>query len=99
MATSVTGGAPVSVRMERLRLYPIDLQATVTIDGLDLALGRLYLPPDAPVIPERGRASTSVSLSLDAQEGLRIDATTRLEDVRLTLERVELYSAFALLPE
>ena len=33
-----------AVRLERLRLYPIDLEGTVTIDGLDLAMGRVYLP-------------------------------------------------------
>ncbi len=46
VATSVTGGAPVSVRITRLRLYPIDLEATLTIDGLDLAMGRVYLPAE-----------------------------------------------------
>ena len=71
VATSVTGGAPVSVRMERLRLYPIDLEATVTIDGLDLAMGRVYLPPSTPVRLDRGRGSTSVRVTLDAREGLR----------------------------
>jgi Domain of Unknown Function (DUF748) len=84
VATSVTDGAPVSVRVDRLRLYPIDLQATVTIDGLDLALGRVYLPPDAPVVLDRGRASTSIRVALEAREGLRLDAAARLEDVLLT---------------
>ena len=69
VASSVTGGAPVSVRVERLRLYPIDLEATVTIDGLDLALGRVYLPADTPVVLDRGRGSTSVRVSLDAARG------------------------------
>jgi uncharacterized protein involved in outer membrane biogenesis len=84
VASSVTGGAPVSVRVERLRLYPIDLLATVTIDGLDLALGRVYLPADTPVVLDRGRGSTSVRVSLDAKEGLRLDATAHVEDVVLT---------------
>ena len=84
VASSVTGGAPVSVRVERLRLYPIDLLATVTIDGLDLALGRVYLPADTPVGLDRGRGSTSVRVSLDAKEGLRLDATAHVEDVVLT---------------
>ena len=84
VASSVTGGAPVSLRVERLRLYPIDLQATVTIEGVDLAMGRVYLPPDAPVMVDGGRASTSVQVNLEAREGLRLDATTRVEDVVLT---------------
>jgi Domain of Unknown Function (DUF748) len=83
VGTSVTGGAPVSVEVQRLRLYPIHLQATVTIEGLDLALTRLYLPPNAPVVLDRGRASTSVTVALDARDGLRIDATGRFEDVAL----------------
>ena len=84
VATSVTGGAPVSVRMERLRLYPIDLEATVTIDGLDLAMGRVYLPPSTPVLLDQGRGSTSVRVRLDAREGLRLDGTARVADVLLT---------------
>ena len=84
VASSVTEGAPVSLRVERLRLYPIDLQATVTIEGVDLAMGRVYLPPDAPVMVDGGRASTSVQVNLEAREGLRLDATTRVEDVVLT---------------
>jgi Domain of Unknown Function (DUF748) len=83
VASSVTGGAPVSVRVERLRLYPIDLEATVTIDGLDLALGRVYFPPDSPVILGRGRASASLHVALEARAGLRLDASARLEDVLL----------------
>jgi uncharacterized protein involved in outer membrane biogenesis len=84
VATSVTGGAPVSVRVERLRLYPIDLAATVTIDGLDLAMGRIYLPTSMPVLLDGGRGTTSVRVTLDARGGLRLDATARVEDVVLT---------------
>ena len=84
VATSVTGGAPVSIRMTRLRLYPIDLEATLTIDGLDLAMGRVYLPPSTPVRLDRGRGSTSVRVRLDATDGLRLDATAHVEDIVLT---------------
>jgi hypothetical protein len=83
VGTSVTAGAPVSLEMEHLRLYPIHLQATVTVEGLDLGLARLYLPPDAPVVLDRGRASTSVKVALDARDGLRVDATGRFDDVAL----------------
>jgi hypothetical protein len=83
VGTSVTAGAPVSVEVKDLRLYPIHLQATVTVKGLDLALARLYLPPEAPVVLERGRATTSVTVALDARDGLRVDATSRFEDVAL----------------
>jgi Domain of Unknown Function (DUF748) len=84
VATSVTGGAPVSVRVERLRLYPIDLEAMLTIDGLDLAMGRVYFPTSMPVLLDGGRGTTSVRVTLDAREGLRLDATARVEDVVLT---------------
>jgi uncharacterized protein DUF748 len=84
VATSVTGGAPVSVRIDRLRLYPIDLQATVTIQGLDLAMGQVYLPPDAPVVLDRGRGSMSLNVALEARDGLHLDAGVRIEDAVLT---------------
>ena len=78
---SVTGGAPVSVEVTDLRLYPVRLQATVTVEGLDLTPARVYLPPDAPAVLSGGRASMSVAIGLDAREGLRGDATGRFEDV------------------
>jgi hypothetical protein len=78
---SVTAGAPVAVEVKDLRLYPIRLQATVTVEGLDLTPARVYFPPDAPAILDRGRASASVTVTLDAREGIRADARGRLEDV------------------
>jgi hypothetical protein len=80
---SVTAGAPVTVEVERLRLYPVHLQARVTVEGLDVSLAQLYLPPTVPLLIERGRAHTRVEMALDAREGLRVDATTRLEDLAL----------------
>lgn len=84
VGTSVMAGTPVSVEVTRLRLYPIDLQASLSIQGLDLAMGRVYLPPDAPVVLDQGRVSTSVDVGLDVREGLRLNAKVRLEDVVLT---------------
>ncbi len=83
VGTSVTAGAPVSVEVTDLRLYPIHLQARVTIEGADLTPAQVYLPPDTSVVLERGRATTSVTLALDAREGLRADGTARIEDVAL----------------
>lgn len=80
---SVTAGAPASVEVRNLRLYPIHLQATVRLEGVDLTPVQVYLPPDAPVILDRGRASTSIMVALDAREGLRVDATGQFEDVAL----------------
>ena len=70
---SMTAGAPVLVEIANLRRYPVRLQATVTVEGLDLTPARVYLPPEAPVILHRGRASTSVTIALDAREGIRAD--------------------------
>src|SRR5262245_30752621 len=83
VAHSVTAGAPVSMEVTNLRLYPMHLQASVTIEGLDLALARVYFPPDAPVTIDRGRASTSVTVVFDARDGLRANASSRFEDVAL----------------
>jgi Domain of Unknown Function (DUF748) len=83
-ASSVTDGAPVSVDVRRLRLYPIDLEATVTVEGVDLALARVYMPADAPAVLERGRVNTSVDVAVHARDGLRVDATARFQDVVFT---------------
>ena len=83
LASAVTAGAPVSIEVKSLRLSPVHVQATMTTEGLDLALARVYLPPDARLALERGRASSSVTVVFDAREGLRADATGRFEDVVL----------------
>jgi uncharacterized protein involved in outer membrane biogenesis len=81
VARSITAGAPVSIELRNVRLHPIHLQAVVTTEGLDLALARVYLPAQAPAVPERGRVSTSMTATLDAREGLSADLSGRLEDV------------------
>src|SRR5262245_12083856 len=84
VASSVTGGAPVTVDVQRLRLYPIDFAATVAVHGADLALARLYMPADAPAVLDRGRADLSADVMVHASEGIRVDATAHLADVALT---------------
>ena len=83
-ASSVTDGSPVSVNVKRLRLYPIDFDATVAVQGVDLALARVYMPTDAPAVLDRGRVDMSVDVALHATHGLRVDATARFEDVAFT---------------
>jgi hypothetical protein len=73
----------MSIDVQHLRLYPIHLQATVTAKGLDLSLARLYLPPDAPVILDQGRVSSSLKVALDARAGVRADVTGEFEDIVL----------------
>ena len=83
LGRSVTAGAPVSVEVQRLRLYPIHLEATVTVSGLDLTPAQVYVPARAPVRLERGRVSTNLALEVDARDGVRAHGTTRLQDVAL----------------
>src|SRR5437870_9626852 len=83
VASSVTAGAPNLVEIEQFRLYPIHLQATVTVKKLDLALARLYLPPDAQVVLDRGRVSSTLKVTVDARAGVRADLTGEFEDLAL----------------
>jgi uncharacterized protein involved in outer membrane biogenesis len=81
VATSVTAGAPVRIEVSKLRLYPIHMAATATVNGLDLALAQVYFPANARFRIDRGRLHTSVAITLDAQAGVRADATGRIDDV------------------
>jgi len=83
VASSVTAGAPNLVRIEQFRLYPIHLKATVTVKGLDLALARLYLPSDAPVVVDRGRVSSTLDVTYDARDVVQANLTGELEDLVL----------------
>ena len=83
VARSVTVGAPVLLEMQHVRLYPIHLEAAVTTSELDLSLARLYFPRDAAVVLERGRASSTLKVALDARAGVRADISGSLEDVVL----------------
>jgi hypothetical protein len=83
VARSVTVGAPVLLEMQKVRLYPIHLEAAVTTSELDLSLARLYFPRDAAVVLERGRASSTLRVALDARAGVRADVSGSLEDVVL----------------
>jgi len=83
VARSVTAGAPASLELTKVRLRPIHLDAVAKTTGLDLGLARLYFPPDAAVVLERGRASSTLELVLDAREGVRATATGELADVVL----------------
>jgi hypothetical protein len=83
VGTTVMAGAPVRLEIENLRLHPIHLRATVTAQGVDLSLARLYFPPDAPVVLDQGRGSSTLTVALDAAGGLRASGTGQLEDVVL----------------
>jgi len=83
VARSVTAGAPASLELTKVRLRPIHLEAVGKTTGLDLGLARLYFPPDAAVVLEQGRASSTLEVVLDAREGVRATATGELADVVL----------------
>ncbi len=83
VASSVTAGAPNFVEIEQFRLYPIHLKAKAVVKGLDLALARLYLPADAPVVLDRGRVSSTLLVTVDARAGVRADLTGEFEDLVL----------------
>jgi uncharacterized protein involved in outer membrane biogenesis len=83
VASSMTAGAPNAVEIEQFRLYPIHLKAKVVVKGLDLALARLYLPPDAPVVLDRGRLSSTLKVTVDARAGVRADLAGEFEDLVL----------------
>jgi hypothetical protein len=84
VASSLTDGAPISVDVRRLRLYPIDFAAAVAIRGADLSVARVYMPADAPAVLDRGRVDLSVDVTVHARDGLRVDAAARLADVAFT---------------
>ena len=87
VATSITAGAPVRIEVKDLRLYPIHLHATATVQGLDLTPARVYLPADTRFDIDRGRMTTTVTVLLDAEQGIRADATGSLDDVVLVEPR------------
>src|SRR5262245_22070421 len=63
IGTTRLDGAPVSVKVDTLRLEPALIRAVVDAQGLDLSVARLYLPVDAPVTIERGRLDTRVTIT------------------------------------
>src|SRR5262249_47261085 len=81
VGSSVTAGAPTSVHVEHFRLYPIHLEVTLTAKGVDLAPGRVYLPPGSPVVLDQGRASGTLHVVFDAHAGIRARATGEVENV------------------
>jgi hypothetical protein len=83
IASSMTAGAPNLVEIEQFRLYPIHLKAMVTVKGLDLALARLYWPPDAPVVLDRGRVSSTLNVTYNARDEVQADLAGELEDLVL----------------
>jgi uncharacterized protein DUF748 len=65
-------GAPISVKADALVLQPLAVAGRVTVDGVDLAQVRPYVPPSVPAAPHAGRASLAMALAIElAPEGLK----------------------------
>jgi hypothetical protein len=69
---AVVAGSPLSVWVANLRLAPLELHATAIVRNVDLALLRLYVPPDLPAQPERGIVNASIRIDHDASRGTRL---------------------------
>ena len=82
VGSAIVAGAPSTFEVKNLRLAPVHVDTVMAIQGLDLTVAQLYLPPDR-IRVERGRASLSVKATVDARDGIRADATGRFEDVAL----------------
>lgn len=80
VASSLLNGAPVTVKVDDLRLLPAHLRAVIEMQGGDLALARVYLPPQTPVTIDRGRLQTRISVLYDAKDGMRVDGDGRIAD-------------------
>jgi hypothetical protein len=82
-AGAVMAGARVSVWVANVRLAPLELHATTIVRDVDLALLRLYLPPDVPVQPERGVVNATLQVDHDASRGTRLALDVRLAGIEL----------------
>ena len=80
-ASSTINGSPVSVQVEQLRLKPVHLRAVVRAKDVDVAVARVYLPPEAAVTLDRGRMDLTVTVVNDARDGVHLDADASLADV------------------
>jgi hypothetical protein len=82
-----SGAATLDVKAQAVRLAPVQMQARLSVGGLDVGLAIPYLPPDLPATPTAG--SLDVTLDVDvalADGGLRrAVASGRLRLSRLAL--------------
>ncbi len=83
-ARAGTAGARVEVWATDIRLAPLELRATTIVRNVDLALLRLYLPPELPVHPERGVVNATVQATYDAWTGRPLRTGRRPEQYRVT---------------
>ncbi|MGH7389854.1 MAG: DUF748 domain-containing protein [Candidatus Rokuibacteriota bacterium] len=82
-ARAATTGARVEVWGTNVRLVPLELQATVIVRNVDLALFRLSLPPELPVHPERGVVNATIRVDHDGRRGTRLALDAGLSNIEL----------------
>jgi len=65
-------GTPIAVTSASVALEPLAVSGRVTIDGLDLAQVRPYVPPSISATPHAGRVSLTMALAVElAPSGLK----------------------------
>ena len=79
--TTKVAGAPLSVEMSEVRLAPMHGRVRVNLSNMDATLANLYLPADTAVVLERALVSAGLTVTADAQDGLRLDGQARLDNV------------------
>jgi hypothetical protein len=75
---ATVAGASVAAFVTQARLEPLELHATANVRNLDLALVRLYLPPDAPLEPARGVINAAAQIDHTVAGGTRVVADATL---------------------
>jgi hypothetical protein len=76
-------GARIETWVTNVRLAPLELQATTIVRNVDLALLRLYLPPDLPARPERGVVNATMTVAYDMDRGARLGIDAGLSGIEL----------------
>lgn len=75
--------AELSIWAGEVRLAPVEAKATVIVRNVDLALARLYLPPELPVQPERGAVNATFRVDHDGTRGTRVALDVALNGIEL----------------
>jgi hypothetical protein len=78
---ATVAGAAVSAWVTRARLDPLELHVTTSLRNFDLALLRLYLPPEALVELTRGVVNGAFEVDHTVAGGTRVTGDATLTDI------------------
>lgn len=81
-ARAAAAGSRLEVWVTNVRLAPLELQATTIVRNVDLAVFRLYVPPELPVHPERGVVNATVQVE-HGRGGTHLALDASLSDIAL----------------